>query len=135
MKRGPATGAAPAGPTMAEKAAIAFSGQVPDWIAELAQLADRDGLKAAAARVNYSPSAISNVINGRYQKGNLARVEECVRGALMGATVDCPALGTIGRDRCLDWQKKPYAPTSSFRVEMFNACRAGCPHSKLKDQA
>jgi len=133
MRRGPATGAAPAGPTMSEKAALAFSGAVPDWVAELAQLADREGLKAAAARVNYSPSAISNVINGRYQ-GDLGRVEECVRGALMGATVDCPALGLIGRDACLEWQKRPFSPSSSIRVQVYRACRSGCPHSKLKEQ-
>ena len=55
-------------------------------------------------------------------------------GALMGETVNCPALGPIGRDRCLAWQKKPFSDASSIRVQVYRACRAGCVHSKLKEQ-
>lgn len=135
MTPGPARGAAAtAGPTMAEKAATAFSGSVPDWIAELADAADRMGLKAAATRVGYSASAVSYVINGRYT-GDLARVEAMVRGALMNEAVECPVLGDIGRHDCLAWQKKPFAASSSVRVRVFRACRAGCAHSKLREQS
>jgi hypothetical protein len=63
--------------------------------------------------------------------GDLARVEAKVRGALMGATVVCPILGEIGRDVCLDEQKKPNTGASSIRSKLYRACRAGCPHSRI----
>jgi hypothetical protein len=132
MNRGPAPGAGRTGKTMAEKAADAW-GEVPDWVAELAALADRDGLRGAERRVGYSASAISTVINGCY-RGDMGRVEETVRGALMGHVVNCPVLGEIGRDQCLAWQKKPFAATSSVRAAVYRACRAGCPHSALKPE-
>jgi hypothetical protein len=119
-----------AGPTMAEKAAAAFDGAAPDWIAALAELVDREGLRGAGKRIGYSPAALSNVLRARYT-GDVARVEEKVRGALLGVTVECPVLGTIGRNECLDWQKKPFAATSSVRVAVYRACRGGCPHSAL----
>lgn len=118
--------------SMAEKAAAAHGGTAPDWIAALADLADREGLRGAEKRIGYSTSALSMVINGRYRNGDLGRVEEKVRGALMGVVVECPVLGEIGRNACLDWQKKPFAATSSVRVAVYRACRAGCPHSTIK---
>lgn len=135
MKRGPEQGSGRNGDdrSFALKAGLAW-GETPDWVAELAAVADREGLKGAAKRIGYSPSAVSTVINARYP-GDLPRVEEKVRGALMGAVVDCPALGEIGRDSCLDWQTKPFAATSSIRAAVFRACRAGCPHSKLEERS
>jgi hypothetical protein len=132
MMRGPARGSVRADKTMREKAVEAW-GTVPDWVAELAALADREGLRGAEKRVGYSASAISTVINARY-RGDMARVEETVRGALMGQVVACPILGEIGRDQCLAWQKKPFAATSSMRAAVYRACRTGCPHSNLKPE-
>lgn len=129
MNRGPAPGSARQDRTMADKAVEGW-GSVPDWVLELAGLVDRTGLRAAGARIGYSASAVSTVINGRYP-GDLTRIEECVRGALMGMNVSCPVLGDLGRDQCLAWQKKPFAATSSMRVAVWRACRAGCPHSTL----
>lgn len=116
---------------MIDKARAAWGESVPDWVRELAALADREGLAGAAKRIGYSQPTVSQVINARYL-GDLARIEERVRGALMGLTVDCPVVGDLSRDLCLDWQGKAYAPTSAHRVRMFHACRAGCPHSRLK---
>ncbi|WP_048646575.1 hypothetical protein [Nitratireductor soli] len=127
MNRGPKPGA-PGGHALR---ALNAWGNVPDWVGELAALADREGLRGAEKRVGYSASAISTVINGCY-RGDMGRVEETVRGALMGHVVECPVLSEIGRDQCLTWQKKPFAATSSVRVAVYRACRAGCPHSALK---
>jgi hypothetical protein len=120
----------PAPMSMVDKADVAW-GSAPDWVRELAGLADREGLSGAGARISYSPATTSQVINRKY-RGDLSRVEERVRGALMGLTVDCPVLGDLSRDQCLDWQGKPYAPTSAHRVRMYRACHAGCPHSRVK---
>lgn len=116
--------------TMSEKARLAWV-DVPDWVAELASLVDRGGLNAAGKRIGYSAAVVSQVINRRYA-GDLARVEEKVRGALMGLVVDCPVMGELDRSACLDWQAKCYAATSSIRVRMHRACRSGCRNSKIK---
>ena len=117
--------------SFADKARDAW-GDVPDWVSELADLADRERLKGAASAIGYSTTAVSNVINNKYQLGDLDRVEQATRGALMGVVVACPVLGTLSRKTCLDWQKKPFAPSSAYRMRMFRACRGGCPNFRQK---
>ncbi|MCO5082615.1 MAG: transcriptional regulator [Rhizobiaceae bacterium] len=122
MNRGPVKSSRPAGPTFVEKASAAWGEPLPDWIEELARLADRDGLAGAEQVTNYSRSAISFALNGKYT-GDIGRLEEMVRGALMQSNVDCPVLGEIGRDRCLTEQKEPFRATSRHRAQLFHACK------------
>ncbi|RRH98050.1 transcriptional regulator [Mesorhizobium tamadayense] len=128
MNRGPVKDSRPAGRSFAEKAADAWGANVPDWVAELVRIADAEGLGGAEKRVNYSRSAISTIISGKYN-GDLGRVEQMVRGALMAETVDCPVLGEIGRDRCLIEQKEPFRATSRHRAQLFHACKT-CPQRR-----
>lgn len=118
--------------TFMEKARAAYGAELPDWIAELATFADTEGLAGCEKRVGYSRSTISSVLHGKYGMGDMARVEEMVRGALMAVTVDCPVLGEIGRDRCLTEQKEPFRATSRHRAQLYHACRSGCPHARRK---
>lgn len=113
------------------KARTAWGKALPDWVAELALLASNTSQAAAAECIGYSPPVVSQVI-GRTYRGDLGRVEAKVRGALMNEIVACQVLGEIGLDQCLDEQAKPFAATSSVRARVFRACRAGCPHSRLK---
>jgi hypothetical protein len=105
---------------------------LPDWVVTLAEEATRTNGVAAAKRLGYSPAVVTQVINATY-KGDLGAVEQKVRGALMGIEVDCPILGEIGRDRCLDEQGKKFRGTSAIRTRLYNACRGGCGHSRLKN--
>lgn len=130
MNRGPQSGAKPDMKTFVEKAILAHGEPLADWINELARLADQIGLGGCVERINYSRSAISNVINGKYGKGDLIRFESMVRGALMSETVECPILGRIGRDRCLTEQNEPFRATSAFRAQLFHACRNGCANAR-----
>ena len=123
MNRGPMPNSRPSGPCFLDKAIAAHGEEVPDWIAELANLADREGLSGAEKRIGYSRSAISTVINGKYT-GDVARVEDMVRGALMAATVECPVLGDMARNVCMDWQKRPYSDASALHIRMNRACRS-----------
>nr|WP_207199551.1 transcriptional regulator [Rhodoplanes elegans] len=107
---------------------------MPAWVQALAEEANRTSGAAAAARIGYSPPVVSQVLSRTYP-GDLARIQEKVAGALMGVTVECPVLGDIARDRCLDEQAKGFAATSSVRARLYRACRAGCPHSRLKGEA
>lgn len=115
-----------------EKAQEAYQADPPDWVMALAERADRDGLKATGAAIGYSGAAVSLAINGKYT-GDVDKVAEMTRGALLGAEVDCPILGTMDRKTCLDWQDKPRAQTSSLRARMFRACR-GCVHFRSKKE-
>jgi hypothetical protein len=133
MNRGPHPGARAPVDFLA-KAQGAWGAALPDWVRELAEEAMRNSATAVARRIGYSPAVISHVLAATYP-GDLARVEAKVRGALMGATVVCPVLGEIGRDRCLDEQKMPFSAASSIRSKLYRACRSGCPHSRLGREA
>lgn len=128
MNRGPVKNSRPAGKSFADKAIEAWGSPAPDWIEELAQLADAEGLAGAEKRIDYSRSAISQILANKYA-GDIARVEQMVRGALMAVTVDCPVLGEIGRDRCLTEQKEPFRATSRHRAQLFHACKT-CPQRR-----
>jgi hypothetical protein len=109
--------------------AVAAWRDVPDWVAELAVIADAEGLEGAGKRLGNTGSLVSGVINKKYG-GNLVAVEERVRWALMSKTVDCPILGEIDRNRCLEEQQEPFRATSAFRAQLFHACRNGCPNAR-----
>ena len=130
MKTGPQIGAGANGDarSFVEKAIDCWT-MVPEWVEELAKLADAEGLKGAGERIGYSGSAVSQVINNKYGNGDLGRVEEKVAGALMGAVVWCQGVGDdVPRHTCLDWQKKPFVASSPDRARMFRACRNNCPN-------
>lgn len=105
-------------------------GLMPDWVLILAEEANRTSGAAVAKKLGLSGSLVSYVLAKKYP-GDMGRVEQLVRGALMGLLVDCPVLGEIGRDRCLVEQRKPFSASSSVRSRLFRACRSGCPHSRL----
>jgi hypothetical protein len=110
----------------------AWGDALPDWVEELAKFATATSGVAAAKRIGMSPSVVTSVCKARYT-GDLGAVEARVRGALMNESVECPVLGEIGRDRCLDEQKKRHVATSAVRTALFHACRSGgCQHSRLK---
>lgn len=101
----------------------------PDWIIALAEACQRESQSAVAKRLGVSGSQVSHVVARSYA-GRYDRIEQLVRAAYMGATVDCPVLGEIALDRCLDEQTRPFAATSSVRTRLFRACRDGCPNSR-----
>ncbi len=104
---------------------------LPDWIEALVCEVERTNGTKTAARIGYSGGVISQVLRRNYP-GDMPRVETAIRGALMGETVDCPVLGDIGRDRCLQEQDMPRIATSAVRMRLWRACRDGCPHSRIR---
>ncbi len=102
-----------------------------DWIEVLRAECQRTSQRQAAEAIGYSPAVVSQVLKGAY-KGDLSAVETAVRGAFMGRNVACPVLGELPANRCLAYQRQPFAATNPQRVKLYRACRAGCPHSQLK---
>lgn len=112
----------------------AWGPDLPAHVEALALECNRVGATETAKRLGYSPGVISPYLRGKY-KGNLDLVKAKIEGALMGALVDCPVLGEMARDACLNHQQKPFAATNSTRVELYRACRGGCPHSRIGGDA
>lgn len=101
------------------------------WRQTLADQCTAAGNQRAVARViGYSAAVVSQVLRGTY-KGDTGAVEAAVRGAFMGATVECPVLGPLAQNRCLEEQRRPLLTTSPQRVQLYRACRGGCRHSRI----
>jgi DNA transposition AAA+ family ATPase len=103
-----------------------------DWVDALAEACERSTQKRIADRIGYSASVVNQVLKGVY-RGDLSAVEQAVRGALMDLHVECPVLGELAADRCLEIQRQPFAATNATRVRLYRACRSGCPHSRLQE--
>jgi len=101
---------------------------VPDWVVVLAQECDESNQKKVSALLDYSPAVVNTVLKNTYN-GDLRAVEQAVRGALLGANVDCPVLGDVPAHHCLTNQRLPFASTNSQRVRLYKACRV-CQHNR-----
>ncbi|WP_273456371.1 hypothetical protein [Nevskia ramosa] len=104
-----------------------MSAPEPAWITLLRQTAAQLGQPKTAELIGYSTAVVCSVLKGTY-KGDWKRVEERVKGALMGVEVDCPVLGPLARDRCLDNQRAPFAATNPTRVQLWHSCKS-CSHN------
>lgn len=101
----------------------------PTWLQVLRETAAPKGGQARAAeRIGYSPAVVSQVLKGTY-KGDLKAVQQKVEGALMGLTVDCPVIGELPRNRCLEYQRQGFAATNHMRVQLSRACPE-CPNRR-----
>ncbi len=94
-----------------------------NWINVLRAECESTSQSKAAALIGYSTAVVNQVLKGTYN-GDLISVEEVVRGALMGATVECPAIGTIPRNRCIEHQRRSnnFASTNPLRVQLHKTC-------------
>ena len=126
MNRGPQGGSTSI--DHAAKARMAWGDEMPDWVETLADEANRTSQTEVAKRLGYSPTVVSQVLGAKYP-GDLQRVEDVVRGALLAAVVECPVLGEIGRDRCRHEQASPFRATNSTRALLRRACKT-CAHKQ-----
>lgn len=114
-----------------EMARAAWPAPMPGWIELLATECDRSSQAAVAKRLSYSGTVVNQVLRNRYTAG-LDAVESAVKGLFEGKEVVCPVLGALAAHRCQENQRAPYASTNPIRVRLYKACRAGCPHSRIK---
>ena len=114
-----------------DNAIAAWGALPPDWIMALAEEANRTSGTDVAQRIGYSAAVVTSVLNNNY-RGAMKTVEARVRGALLAEEVECPVIGAIRRDRCMDEQKKDHIGSSAQRTRLYHACRSGCAHSRLK---
>lgn len=105
-----------------------------DWIEVLRAACEAKTQAAVAERIGYSPATVNQVLKGAY-KGDLRRVEEAVRGALMGESVECPVIGDLPRQRCIEHQRRAgsFAATNPTRVQLARACKT-CEHAIVRQE-
>ncbi len=99
-----------------------------DWIQALRTACASRSQAEIAREIGYSPAVVNQVLKGSY-RGDIESVESAVRGALMGATVECPVIGEIPRQRCIEHQRRGYAATNPMRVQLARTCPS-CPHRR-----
>lgn len=93
-----------------------------DWLDCLRAACQHESQKAVASRIGYSAAVVNQVLKGTY-KGDMGRVQAAVEGALLSTTVECPVIGELPRQRCIEYQRSPYAPTNPMRVQLYRTCR------------
>lgn len=98
------------------------------WIASLRQACEASSQSAVATRIGMSPAVVNQVLKGTYL-GNLSNVQKRVEGVLMGVSIDCPIIGEIPLNICVDNQSRPFAATNPMRVRLHRACKA-CPNRR-----
>jgi len=102
----------------------------PEWVAVLREQCKISSQKEVGLMIGYSNAVVNQALKGTY-KGDLKRVESAVKGAFMNETVECPVVGDIATHVCLNYQKKKFTSINPLLVQLYRACRNGCPHSKL----
>lgn len=100
----------------------------PVFVTALREACDRQSQALVAKRIGYSAAVVNQVLGGKY-KGDLCRVQKAIEGALLGVTVDCPILGPVPSNKCLDLQSLSFAATNPQRVRLYKACRK-CEHNR-----
>lgn len=119
-----------------EKARVAWGDPMPDWIEALAEACAASSQNKVAVRLKRSPAVVSQVLSNSYaaKGGDMASVEDLVRGALMSQSVSCPALGRVPMDECRHYQSKARkgGGYNSRGVQMFRACNR-CPRFRKED--
>jgi len=98
------------------------------WIEALRMACRTHSQAVVGSRIGMSPAVVNQVLKGCYN-GNLLNVQRRVEGALMGVTVDCPVVGDLLLNRCMENQNRPFAATNPLRVALHRACKT-CPENK-----
>ncbi len=114
--------------TAIERATAAWGEAMPAEIRALAEACMRSTGREVAQRLGYSDAVVSHMLSRRYP-GDVQAVLIRIRGALLGQQVECPVLGPIGKDQCLQEQAKPFSSSNPTRARLFRACRV-CPSNR-----
>ena len=119
--------------SMLAKAIAAWGTEMPPWVRTLAIACEGASLRQAAARLDVSPAMVSLAINNK--RRDLSFIKDRVEQHLMTIQFSCPVLGVISINRCLQEQARPFSGANPLRVQLYRACRNGCPHYKEKQHA
>ena len=119
-------------PTTGEPTTVEPTTMESSWITALRKACAETTQAAVARKLGVSPAMISQALKGVY-KGDIARLQTLVEGELMAQVVDCPVIGPLLKHRCMEHQTRDrrFATANPLKMQLYRACRSGCPHSKL----
>ena len=103
------------------------------WLDELKKRVDMTSMTVVAKEMGLSKATISLVINGKYN-GNMDRVQLLTESIYLGHNVECPVLGLIPKHKCIAHQEAKHVGSTPQGIQLYKACRSGCPHSKLEEK-
>lgn len=103
-----------------------MSSHDPDWLDTLRAACTAASQRKVAERIGYSTSVVNQVLSGKYA-GDIDAVKAKVEGVYMGVTVECPVIGELPRNRCLEYQRQGFAATNHLRVQLARTCPT-CKH-------
>ena len=108
-------------------ARAAWGGEMPPWVARLAEECAKSSQNQVAKRIGRSAAVVSSVLRNKYA-GDMAAVEDRFKGVFMAETVACPELGVLPANQCRDWREKSrrFSNVNTLRIRMFRACKR-CP--------
>ncbi len=81
-----------------------------------------------AKEMGVSVTVVNTLLKDKYT-GDVATMAERIRGLYMAETVNCPVMGQLGKQHCLDYQKRSPANTNPMRAALSRACKT-CPNRK-----
>lgn len=114
--------------TAIERATASWGEAMPREIKALAEACVASTARVVAQRLGYTDAVVSHMLSRSY-RGDVEAVLIRIRGALLGQQADCPVLGPIGKDQCLEEQAKPFSSSNPARARLYRACR-GCPSNR-----
>ncbi|MFK5894254.1 MAG: hypothetical protein QM504_13615 [Pseudomonadota bacterium] len=115
--------------TCFENASEAWDNCLPVWVEILAKACDETSQREVAAQLTYGAAVVNQVLKNKY-KGNLNNIKTAVEGAFLSAKVNCPVIGELSSNDCMDNQRKPFSMANSQRVQLFKACRS-CDNNQI----
>ena len=102
------------------------------WHQELVKVAEKLSQSQLAKRLDVSTAMVSQVLSGKYLERRIGPFKDKFEGAFMGYCVQCPVVGELARDKCLQFQNRDFCATNPTRVQLYHACRGGCEYSRIQ---
>ena len=103
------------------------------WLDVLRQQVAEHGQPTVAKVLGVSAATVSLVVNEKYT-GDMSRIENLVEGAYLQKSVNCPVLGDLPLHVCMKHQARKGVSSNPMFMQLYKACRSGCPHSSLIDK-
>ncbi|MBL4797616.1 MAG: helix-turn-helix transcriptional regulator [Oleispira sp.] len=105
----------------------------PAWLVVLQEKCSLASQRKVAEHLGVSNAVISQVLKQKYP-GDVSRLEKKVRGAWMGETVNCPIMGELDLNKCLQYQDAKMSVVNPLRVQLYRACNGQCENSQIKKE-
>lgn len=106
----------------------------PKWLIVLQEKCTLASQRQVAEHLGVSNAVISQALKQKYP-GDISSLEKKVRGAFMGETVNCPVLGELDLNKCMQHQSEKMSAVNPLRVQLYRACNGKCENSQKKKEA